>query len=47
VTEHWIARFEYDYFLFPARSFLLASPPRGAQVDFNFNEAKVGIAWKF
>ena len=53
VTEHWIARFEYDFFLFPTRDLLLATPALlersavNAHVGFNFNEAKVGMAWKF
>jgi outer membrane immunogenic protein len=54
VTEHWIARVEYDYFQFPTRELLLGRPQllgilpqTGSQVRFDFNEAKVGMAWKF
>jgi outer membrane immunogenic protein len=53
VTEHWIARLEYDYFRFPDKGeFLSAGALCGlscgsAAVSFNFHEAKVGVEWKF
>ena len=57
VTEHWIARLEYDYFRFPNKGeFLTGNFPAtfvcvgscgGTVLGFNFNEAKVGVAWKF
>jgi outer membrane immunogenic protein len=62
VTEHWIARAEYDYFRFPNKGEFVsggitinpitlaptcAGSCSGSVIGFNFNEAKVGMAWKF
>ncbi len=49
ITEHWIARAEYDFFKFPTKA-LLVSPsaaPGNVQIGIDLNEAKGGIAYKF
>src|SRR5262249_31205633 len=54
VTEHWIARLDYEYINMPTKAFLLApvpqiSPPAGeaTQLGGRFNEVRVGMAYKF
>jgi outer membrane immunogenic protein len=55
VTDHWIARLEYDYLHFPTRAVFLSAPALAgagvaagsAQVGVNLNEVKGGIAYKF
>jgi outer membrane immunogenic protein len=46
VTEHWIARLEYDYINAPTKAFLL-STGGGSQLGSTFNEFRVGMAYKF
>jgi outer membrane immunogenic protein len=45
LSEHWIARVEYEYLKIPAQTFLLKAGP--AQVSGNLNELRGGIAYKF
>jgi outer membrane immunogenic protein len=48
VTEHWIARAEYDYFNMPTTAFQLATtPPAASQMGGKFNEIRLGMAYKF
>jgi outer membrane immunogenic protein len=49
-TEHWIARFEYDYFKFSSKSLFFSGGTRtggGGIVGLTLNEAKAAIAYKF
>src|SRR5579871_1860005 len=47
ISEHWIARGEYDYMKFPVRAEGVGTPNGTAQVGVKFNEIKVGAAYKF
>jgi outer membrane immunogenic protein len=47
VTEHWIARVEYDYLKLPMKALLVSAPNGGAQVGIKLNEIKGGFAYKF
>src|SRR5262249_24754354 len=46
VTEHWIARLDYEYINAPTKQFQL-SPPVNTQVSVKLNELRVGMAYKF
>jgi outer membrane immunogenic protein len=46
VTEHWIARVDYEYINAPTKAFQL-SPPTPSEMGVKFNEVKVGMAYKF
>jgi outer membrane immunogenic protein len=45
VTEHWIARIEYEYLKIPAQTF--AGKGGFAQISGNLNELRAGLAYKF
>ncbi|HEY6331021.1 MAG TPA: outer membrane protein [Blastocatellia bacterium] len=55
ITEHWIARVEYDYLKFSSTNFvftdgrpvLLGGITGGGNVSFTLNEAKAAMAYKF
>jgi outer membrane immunogenic protein len=47
ITEHWIARGEYDYMNLPTRAETVSAPAGTVQVGGHFNELKAGIAYKF
>ena len=51
ITDHWIARGEYDYMKIPGKAIGVGTPPSSAPgtagISGRFNEAKAGIAYKF
>ena len=46
VTEHWIARLDYEYINAPTKAFEL-TPPAASEMGVKFNEIRVGMAYKF
>jgi len=46
VTEHWIARLDYEYINAPTKAFVL-SVPVNTEMGVKFNEIRVGMAYKF
>jgi outer membrane immunogenic protein len=47
MTEHWIARGEYDYFNLPTKAETVMVPINTSVVSAKFNELKAGVAYKF